>query len=464
MAASSYRYKSITSPDTIRLIHIHPSPDLEAEIECSLAHATLKACAQDITEHYVALSHVWGDASLECAILVDGQLLAITASLHCALRYLRDESRLIRVWADGICIDQKSNEDRSFQVAMMGSIYSIATHTVIFLGKPTPELELTMELLESRLSGIRTRLGFQIRSLYDIQEDFPEGRSDDDSDTLDTFKHAELFQILESRRGSGVSDPRDMIFAHLGLTSPSTQSMIHADYNKSIAELYEEIARAHIETYQDTSILSHVEDVDLCHRREGLPSWVPDWERVGPIKSMNPKVKKWGARRVICHIPAVDIDRKYNFHTRPQPECSGCIAQIPRVLGLIGWDLGPIALIIPASSLPTPAWAPNAAHESLSIDSSDATGSLLSHGSVRAKCISEWIRGTETSLPEMVQSLMKLYRQEAHTIWNKLRPLESMDLKESFSLIHQSSNTWIDSSPYSFLVDIVAAWFPSLPV
>ncbi|KAL5325262.1 hypothetical protein ACEPPN_006386 [Leptodophora sp. 'Broadleaf-Isolate-01'] len=344
MATSPYRYKSIASPDTIRLIHIHPSPNVEAEIECSLAHVTLKACAQDITEHYVALSYVWGDASLERAISIGGQSLAITASLHCALSYLRDETRVIRVWADGVCIDQKSNEDRSFQVAMMGSIYSIATHTVIFLGEPTPELELTMELLESRLSGneqvpisdeeqlvhliqdnILTRPWFSrvwilqelvlsvspwvqgakfpvkwdtfssyvcasdsaswspnsrnlligmSRTRRDFNKKIQSLQDNSEAPSGDSF--AELFQILESRRGSAASDPRDMVYAHLGLISPFTRDMIDVHYNKSIAELYEEIARRHIAKYGDTAILSYVEELDPCDRRDGLPSWVPD--------------------------------------------------------------------------------------------------------------------------------------------------------------------------------------------
>lgn len=87
------------------------------------------------------------------AIVVDDRPLAITASLHCALRHLRDESRLVRVWADGVCIDQNSIEDRNAQVAMMGSIYPLATHTIIFLGEPTMELDRTMRLLKLRISG-----------------------------------------------------------------------------------------------------------------------------------------------------------------------------------------------------------------------------------------------------------------------------------------------------------------------
>ena len=153
MTTTTYQYQPIAASDTIRLIHLQPAPSLETEINCSLVHVSLKSCAEDILEHYVALSYVWGDASLQRTIVVDDRPLAITASLHCALRHLRDESRLVRVWADGVCIDQNSIEDRNAQVAMMGSIYPLATHTIIFLGEPTMELDRTMRLLKLRISG-----------------------------------------------------------------------------------------------------------------------------------------------------------------------------------------------------------------------------------------------------------------------------------------------------------------------
>ena len=56
-------------------------------------------------------------------ISIDGKKLEITASLDCALRHIRDRhSRMIRIWADGICINQSGVDDRNPQVAQMGSV------------------------------------------------------------------------------------------------------------------------------------------------------------------------------------------------------------------------------------------------------------------------------------------------------------------------------------------------------
>ncbi|KAH7311009.1 heterokaryon incompatibility protein-domain-containing protein [Rhexocercosporidium sp. MPI-PUGE-AT-0058] len=519
MATTSYRYKPITSPDTIRLIHLHPSPSLEAEIECSIAHVTLKTCAHDIAENYVALSYVWGDASLERVVSVDGQSLAITASLHCALRYLRDESRDLRVWVDGVCIDQKSTEDRNIQVAMMGSIYSIATHTVIFLGEPTPELELTMELLGSMLSDIepisksgeeqlvpliqaniltrpwftrvwvlqelvlsispwiqggsfrvkwdsfsryvrtsdsalwnpksrdlltgmsKTRWDFKTRHLEDLSEHIRESPPF-------SLPLADLFQMLESRRGSGVSDPRDMIFAHLGLTSQFTQNLIRVDYDKSLTELYEEVARKHIKTHGNISILSYVENIDPCHRRERLPSWVPDWERVGPAKASNSSLKKIYRARYFS-------PERFLFHTKPQPGCIGCAEQTPGSLGLVGWDLGPISSIISASSLPIIPTLDRQTDSSADFWSVSRTEGI-------ARIITTWIGDTENSMPEIVRSILEPYKAVALLIWANFQPSEQQ--QESYARFgdgsDHSAKRRIDMRSCAYLEDVVTAWFP----
>lgn len=78
-----------------------------------------------------------------------------------------------------------------------------------------------------------------------------------------------------------MSDPRDMIFGHLGLCTPThksaIQSRIPVDYGKSVTELYEAVARQIILDGTDISLLADVESVPIEERRTGLPSWVPDW-------------------------------------------------------------------------------------------------------------------------------------------------------------------------------------------
>jgi hypothetical protein len=92
-----YNYSKITREGGIRLLLLQPSQNLEAIIKCSLFVTTIEECDHDITEHYVALSYVWGDATKRSTILVEGKHLSITAPLDCALRHIRDGHRVLRV-------------------------------------------------------------------------------------------------------------------------------------------------------------------------------------------------------------------------------------------------------------------------------------------------------------------------------------------------------------------------------
>jgi hypothetical protein len=346
-----YEYAKITAEDIIRLILLQPSKDLEAGIQCSLICVTLDECDKDIAEHYIALSYVWGDATAKRQISVDGAKLEITASLDCALRHLRDASRVLRVWADGICINQDDFDDRNRQVRIMSSIYSLAHHTIIFLGPCSPEHEIVMEFLASRdyrldkpkklvksgensLDGmleilveenlltnpwftrvwilqelvlsadpwvqygtIRIRWDTfcnpilsstssvwspdsrkHLSAMNDARSKFKGGKVGKvgKDGTPSVSPGNDIWGLLRERRGSGASDPRDMIYAHLSLTDLKQQASISIRYDLSVAEVYELLARDNVVWIDDCSILFDVEDLELDKRRRELPSWVPD--------------------------------------------------------------------------------------------------------------------------------------------------------------------------------------------
>jgi hypothetical protein len=115
-----------------------------------VTHGTLAEYDHDVVDHYVAPSYVWGDETDKRKISIEGKKLEITASLDCALRHIRDRySRILRVWADGICINQSDVDDRNLRVARMGSVYSTALHTIIFLGLSSPKCDLILQTLQT---------------------------------------------------------------------------------------------------------------------------------------------------------------------------------------------------------------------------------------------------------------------------------------------------------------------------
>lgn len=148
-----YLHTRLAEPDSFRLILLQPSPHLTAPLQLTIVTATLNQYEDDIVDNYVALSYVWENQKDTRKIDVDRKQLEITASLESALHHIRDASRTMEIWADGICIDQTDNEDKNIQVRQMGSIYGLARSTIIFLGEATRECDFVLDALSSTLGG-----------------------------------------------------------------------------------------------------------------------------------------------------------------------------------------------------------------------------------------------------------------------------------------------------------------------
>ncbi|KAH4169655.1 hypothetical protein HBI70_136960 [Parastagonospora nodorum] len=90
-----------------------------------------------------------------------------------------------------------------------------------------------------------------------------------------------LRMLLDKHRFSKSSDPRDKVYAFLGLADRTKipfrhhPSVLIPDYNRSVQDVYTETARVLLNSHKELSLLSHVED-HSSRRIEGLPSWVPD--------------------------------------------------------------------------------------------------------------------------------------------------------------------------------------------
>lgn len=82
--------------------------------------------------------------------------------------------------------------------------------------------------------------------------------------------------LAAHRRQSKASDPRDQIFALLGIANTSKMSRsIMVDYSKSCRDVYIEAATTFL---SDTSLLiSLATETNMVGSKSGLPSWVPNW-------------------------------------------------------------------------------------------------------------------------------------------------------------------------------------------
>ncbi|KAH8595816.1 heterokaryon incompatibility protein-domain-containing protein [Bisporella sp. PMI_857] len=210
--------------------------------------------------------------------MLDERPFYVTTNLDSALRHMHDPLRNRRVRADAICINQADDEEKSRQVSQMAEVYRHAQNTITYLEDSTDEIgrllnfarssgELFSDTSESQATSLLRRSLFSRVWLYQEQ----------------------LFSrdlILEARRGLGVSDPRDKLFAHLGTLSQNdrsiglqTKSLISVDYGKSLAEVYEHIAKFYIQVMGNYIILAFI---GYTATPSPIASWAPNWTVKSP--------------------------------------------------------------------------------------------------------------------------------------------------------------------------------------
>jgi hypothetical protein len=82
--------------------------------------------------------------------------------------------------------------------------------------------------------------------------------------------------LLRATHAFKAKNPRDKLFALLGISHPSTWGPVHAGYTKDVLSLYRETAHHIILEEQSLSLLHHT-GIGNAKDVKGLPSWVPDW-------------------------------------------------------------------------------------------------------------------------------------------------------------------------------------------
>ena len=176
-----------------------------------------------------------------------------------------------------------------------------------------------------------------------------------------------LLEIMASRAGLGVSDPRDMVYAHLGLAK---HARIQVDYTKTIAEVYHYLVIEAINTFGNLRILGYVLDSNLDQRgsltfsqdgitaptEEKLASWAPNWSIPHTRASYS----------IMEHV-------NYDFDS-PSGVIPHCFLSEPPLLCIKGWvigilsEVGPVLgnidtlperdmpLAFPRTDFPSPDW------------------------------------------------------------------------------------------------------------
>ena len=90
---------------------------------------------------YSAISYAWGEPTFDRQVTVNGTEVAITRSLYGALRCFRKAEESRYLWADALCIQQKSEAEKSFQVRNIFTIFSKAAYVLAWLGEASEGTE-----------------------------------------------------------------------------------------------------------------------------------------------------------------------------------------------------------------------------------------------------------------------------------------------------------------------------------
>ncbi|KAH6669023.1 heterokaryon incompatibility protein-domain-containing protein, partial [Halenospora varia] len=266
----------------MRLVRLHAGRGKE-DLRCELFHSNLN----DYPD-FEALSYTWGASVFSRRVYSDDGSLNITESCAAALQDLRYSFRDRVLWIDAICINQNDNEEKSQQVPLMNKIYARARRVVIYIGPESrPNIDLffdyfrreeastTSRVLQSAASAFLSKPWFSRVWILQEVAVAREALLMWGSETLDwryfsaaRFNALKLMPVdksgkippvlqlaqderkplknfaslMHTARGCLATDPRDKVYALLGLLGGHVRHPLITDYNKSVEILYIEVA------------------------------------------------------------------------------------------------------------------------------------------------------------------------------------------------------------------------------
>ncbi|RBR07292.1 uncharacterized protein FIESC28_10791 [Fusarium coffeatum] len=150
MSNATFKHQPLNDPArSIRLVRIRAQ---QTAPFLGLGLST-HSVADDI--QYFAVSYTWGDGGFTEDIILNGHLMKITKNCRYALeqinrQYPADEcsQEPPYLWIDSICINQEDNDEKGYQVAMMGDIYAKATKVLACIGPAADDSSMLRTLLD----------------------------------------------------------------------------------------------------------------------------------------------------------------------------------------------------------------------------------------------------------------------------------------------------------------------------
>lgn len=305
-----------TDRNEIRLLTLLPGPE-SSIVRCSLEHVSLINPPE-----YYALSYCWGDATVTTGIVINEAPVQVTTNLESALRHLRDKGYSC-IWVDAICINQHDKAERNQQLLWMGSIFRRAKEVEAWIGEEDGDSHEAFDDISAEAFDFanRDKVASLVRFLerpywrrvWVIQElalaratILHCGQRDiswerlvslvqsetlkDSTPALDNvrnliqfyrdatvMKPLRLVKALSRSCSSLATDPRDKVFALLGLVYDSGYYLPVPNYRQSLRDLCVGMTLSGLSTTRNFPLDVIVLLGSGCDNTSGLPSWIPDW-------------------------------------------------------------------------------------------------------------------------------------------------------------------------------------------
>ncbi|KAL1607660.1 hypothetical protein SLS60_002595 [Paraconiothyrium brasiliense] len=267
---------------------------------------------------YEAISYAWatqeGDDSLSQTVHCHGGTIPVTKTCEAALKRLRLWGRSRYLWVDALCIDQNNVKERNHQVGFMGTIFSNASQVLIYLGPGSPATDRMLNYLKGDESDSDKRI-----VIHSVLDDFLDHRWFDrvwilqeialarlatmvagektirwTSETINKLlalctprlppsalrwlpasqPERDVLTVLHRSRNCSSTDPRDKVYAVLGLAQAEFRDGFPIDYSLTVEEVYTQLATHTMELEQELRVLKYADGL----RMRDMPSWVPQWD------------------------------------------------------------------------------------------------------------------------------------------------------------------------------------------
>ena len=303
----------------LQLLRPYDEEDDESDIiECRL----IQGVSLVEPPEYYGVSYCWGDAAVTKPLVVDGHEVQVTSNLEAALRELRRTIGTCDLfWVDALCINQADLYERSYQVSRMGLIFASAMVVLAWLGPADADSDFAIDFVcnrpsltatdQDRIDAALQKFGERPfwKRVWIIQElakakdvylhcgrkflhwrkfvaftsrcrlnELARFRQREQKDIVGSERVPLATALMETRR-SLASDPRDKIYALLGLTADGMDLVPLPNYLQTTKDIYLQLSHNIIVRQQQVST------VLLAPRARNhevhMPSWTPYWSSLG---------------------------------------------------------------------------------------------------------------------------------------------------------------------------------------